>query len=67
VEGRKGREREREREANIPHFLIKMNYALSPLLTEETERGIKKIKKNDVAYLFFCWVNWFYFTMDLIY
>jgi hypothetical protein len=39
----RGREREREskgrqrRETNIPHFLRKKNYALSPLLTEERE------------------------------
>jgi hypothetical protein len=29
-EGEREREREREREASIPHFLRKMNYALSP-------------------------------------
>jgi hypothetical protein len=52
----KGRQR---RDASIPHFLKKMNYVLSPLLTEEREeRGIKKTKKkkNDVAYLFVFWL-----------
>ena len=42
-----GREREREKESKgelkrgaiIPHFLRKMNYALSPLLTEEREKS----------------------------
>jgi hypothetical protein len=50
--GRKG-EREREskgqqkRDASISHFMRKMNYALSSLLTEEREeKGIKKTKKN---------------------
>jgi hypothetical protein len=44
-EERREREREREskgrqkREVSIPHFLRKRNYALSPLLIEERERG----------------------------
>jgi hypothetical protein len=52
--GRGEREREREREnkgqerrdASIPHFLRKINYVLSSLLTGEREiEGLKRPKK----------------------
>ena len=55
-----GRERERERErangdkrdTSIPYFLRKMNYALSSLLTEKRGEGLKRQKRNDVAYIY---------------
>jgi hypothetical protein len=77
-EEEKKREREREskgrqrRETNIPHFLRKQNYALSPLLTGERERGIKKTKKRKKKKMmwhicfFFFFVNWSYFIMSLL-
>jgi hypothetical protein len=40
----------------------------SLLCLQRRERRIKKKKKKiDVAYLFFFWVNWSYFTMNLLY
>jgi hypothetical protein len=58
------------RDASLPYFLGKMNYALSPLLKRE-ERGIKKTK-NIYIYMmrhicFFFLVNWSYFTIGLLY
>jgi hypothetical protein len=60
------------REASIPHFLRKRNYALSHLPTER-ERRIKKTKKKKnlmwhICFFFYLFlVNWSYFTMGLLY